>query len=131
APRSRVLAPMIMPEADHVIEYHVVAAGACWAGLIGEPPRKVEAGHLVIFPQGDAHALSDPPGLRSDFDAQVFSAARRERIQLPFNVVANGGGAPAHIVCGFLGCDTRPFNPLLASLPRILIINEPSDTSDG
>src|SRR5262249_29246956 len=24
------------------------------------------------------------------------------------------------IVCGFLGCDARPFNPLLATLPRIL-----------
>ena len=24
------------------------------------------------------------------------------------------------VVCGFLGCDARPFNPLLAALPRVL-----------
>jgi len=27
---------------------------------------------------------------------------------------------PATIVCGFIGCDARPFNPLLTALPRIL-----------
>jgi AraC-like DNA-binding protein len=33
----------------------------------------------------------------------------------------DGGGADrATIVCGFLGCDARPFNPLLAALPRLL-----------
>jgi AraC-like DNA-binding protein len=33
-----------------------------------------------------------------------------------------GGGGPdrAGIICGFLGCDARPFNPLLAALPRVL-----------
>jgi len=28
--------------------------------------------------------------------------------------------ADAIVVCGFLGCDLRPFNPLIAALPRIL-----------
>jgi AraC-like DNA-binding protein len=28
--------------------------------------------------------------------------------------------ADAVVVCGFLGCDLRPFNPLIAALPRIL-----------
>ena len=33
-----------------------------------------------------------------------------------------GGGGPEHarIVCCFLGCDERPFNPLLAALPRVI-----------
>jgi transcriptional regulator GlxA family with amidase domain len=32
------------------------------------------------------------------------------------------------LVCGFLGCDVRPFNPLLANLPRLL---RASDRGDG
>jgi AraC-like DNA-binding protein len=33
----------------------------------------------------------------------------------------DGGGVDrATVVCGFLGCDARPFNPLLAALPRLL-----------
>ena len=27
---------------------------------------------------------------------------------------------PANLVCGFIGCDLRPFNPLIATLPRLL-----------
>lgn len=35
---------------------------------------------------------------------------------------------PARFVCGFLGCDARPFNPLLHALPRVIHI---SDRSGG
>ena len=31
-----------------------------------------------------------------------------------------GGTEQATVVCGFLGCDARPFNPLLTALPRLL-----------
>jgi hypothetical protein len=41
--------------------------------------------------------------------------------QLPFTVKEGGGGAERlDLVCGFLGCDVHPFNPLLAALPRLL-----------
>ena len=33
------------------------------------------------------------------------------------------------MICGFLGCDARPFNPLLATLPRVLHV--PRQASDG
>ena len=40
---------------------------------------------------------------------------------IPVTVSIRGGGAErASIICGFLGCDARPFNPLLAALPRVL-----------
>jgi len=42
--------------------------------------------------------------------------------RLPFVVTEGGGGdPPAKFVCGFLGCDARPFIPLLAQLPRLLL----------
>jgi AraC-like DNA-binding protein len=34
---------------------------------------------------------------------------------------------PTNIACGFLGCDLRPFNPLIAALPRLLHIPAASD----
>ena len=30
----------------------------------------------------------------------------------------------AHVVCGYLGCDARPFNPLLTALPRVIRASE-------
>ena len=40
-----------------------------------------------------------------------------------------GGGAPesAGFVCGFLGCDARPYNPLLGALPRLFKVTDPED----
>jgi AraC-like DNA-binding protein len=31
-------------------------------------------------------------------------------------------GAAVHFVCGFLGCDARPYNPLLSALPRVILV---------
>ena len=43
--------------------------------------------------------------------------------RLPLLVEMGGGAAETtHLVCGYLGCDARPFNPLLVHLPRIIHI---------
>jgi AraC-like DNA-binding protein len=33
----------------------------------------------------------------------------------------NGGAEYCHLVCGYFGCDARPFNPLLEALPRMFV----------
>jgi AraC-like DNA-binding protein len=137
APRSSVLVPMVMPGVDHIIEYHVIAQGACFVSIAGEKAVRIDAGTVVVMPHGDAHVLSNPDGLRSTFDREVFARARQEGLQLPLNVIdgqSDGdhqGGEHTHIVCGFLGCDTRPFNPLLSALPRLLLVRESIDSPDS
>ncbi|MDB4975889.1 MAG: helix-turn-helix-domain containing protein AraC type [Myxococcaceae bacterium] len=119
APAAREIAAGTMPGAGHVIEYHVVTAGACWAGLIDEPAIQLVAGEVVVFPQGDPHVVSSEPGMRGD----PYLDLHRRPIgrQLPVLVNVGGGGSErTQIICGFLGCDARPFNPLLATLPRIM-----------
>ncbi len=41
------------------------------------------------------------------------------------------GPAEARILCGFLGCDARPFNPLLATLPRVLCASDRDGSPGG
>ena len=50
-----------------------------------------------------------------------WRSSRAASTPLPL-VYEMGGGGPdrARIVCGFLGCDERPFNPLLTALPRMI-----------
>src|SRR5262245_26336838 len=50
-----------------------------------------------------------------------MSMFRKPSTSLPL-VYERGGGGPdrARIVCCFLGCDERPFNPLLSALPRTI-----------
>ena len=62
--------------------------------------------------------LSSAPGMRATPDLSLFV---RPTTPLPL-VYERGGGGPdrTRIVCCFLGCDERPFNPLLAALPRTI-----------
>ncbi len=38
APPSREIAGTVMPGAQRVIEYHVIARGACWGHVVGAEP---------------------------------------------------------------------------------------------
>ena len=35
-----------MPGAEHVIEYHVLTTGSCWAGIVDEEAVRLEAGDV-------------------------------------------------------------------------------------
>ncbi len=138
-PQSKLLIPAILPGVDHLMEFHVVARGSCWAAIAGEEPVRLDEGDIVIFPQGDPHVISSAPGMRAKVvDPGVFFAPKPP--QLPFAIsvdgqgqttaLLDGGGSDrTTVVCGFLGFDTTPFNPLLASLPRVLRI--PGLARDG
>jgi AraC-like DNA-binding protein len=119
-----------MPTAQHVIEFHVVTMGSCFGGLLDEPPAQLEAGDIIIFPQGDAHVMSSAPGMRAQPDMAPYR--RSPGAQLPFALTLGEPGPPtSHVVCGFLGCDARPFNPLLAALPRVLHFREGAALESG
>lgn len=124
APPSSAIASAIMPDSEHVIEYHVITSGSCWASVVGRDiePVRLQAGDVVAFPQGDAHVLSSAPGMRSEPDFSIFEFPEGAA-QLPLLLNLDGGSSErTHLVCGFLGCDTHPFNPLLSALPPILHI---------
>jgi AraC-like DNA-binding protein len=130
APPSRDIARAVMPDTDHLMEFHVVTRGECWATIAGQPPLRLRHGDIIVLPQGDAHVVSSTPGIKADVDVDSYLEMRRN--QRPFRLHYAGGsvpqqspdtaadGAATRLVCGFIGCDARPYNPLLATLPRLL-----------
>jgi len=129
APPAREIAPTVMPGAERVIEYHLIARGACWGQVAGEEPIELREGDFIVFPQGDAHVMSSTPGMRATPDMSLFA---RRASPLPAVYELGGGGAErTRIVCCFLGCDERPFNPLLAALPRVMHLSAEDDASAG
>jgi AraC-like DNA-binding protein len=87
------------------------------------PPESFEAGDIVMFPHGEGHLLTSEVDRwetpRPDTSFYTAAATSGE----PFTLCSLGGdGTPAKFVCGYLGCDASPFNPLLSALPRMLIV---------
>lgn len=122
-PDARSFAQIILPHARHVISYHVVTEGSGWISTGGDQPVEFSAGDILVVPHGNSYAMRDSPGEVSGLspaDSLEFFRAMAAGL-LPFAVV-EGGGGPAHAryVCGFLGCDSGPFNPLLGALPRLM-----------
>ncbi len=130
APAARSIAEAVLPGSEHLIEYHMMVKGDGWAATDGLPPVRLTGGDIVMFPHGDAHILSSAPGLRAPQDQSEWILATRN-VPKPIAVTYNRGvlqpgttqavdEANAVIVCGFIGCDLRPYNPLIEALPRML-----------
>ncbi len=130
APPSSMVGPTVMPGSEHVIAYHLMARGDGWAAVHGEAPIRFTTGEVVLMPRGDGHTLSSAPGLvpKPDDGAWVFNM-RNDPKPIPVSyhhgVVQPGAELPADeatavLVCGFIGCDVKPFNPLIGALPRLL-----------
>ena len=131
SPAPTSILPRILPGADHLIAYHVVTAGRCFACLLGGEPFALEAGEVVVFTRGDAHIMSSGPGMRADpLTADVLDIAFAG--QMPYHInYANGGPGSTNLVCGYLACDARPFNPLLDALPPVIKAGDPRTGETG
>lgn len=139
APPAAEIAAAVLPGCEHVMEFHLIAKGGGWAAVSGEPPVRLAAGDVVVFPQGDRHVLANAPGVEPiRRTAEWVFATRSEPKPMPVayhhGIVEAGTALPVDeastvAICGFLGCDLRPFNPLVAALPRILHL--PADRAGG
>jgi AraC-like DNA-binding protein len=119
APASSEIAPYVVRGAEHAIEFHVVVQGSCWGGIVGEEPVQLETGDVIAFPQGDAHVVSSAPGMRGPANLGKLPSSAFGHLPIALRVGAEGA-TEVRMICGFLTCDRQPFNPLLASLPRLL-----------
>ena len=124
-PSMKRIGAAMMPGAGHVIPFHVMVSARGWARPedASVPAASFEPGDIVMFPHGESHLLTSdaarwecPPADPAIYRGAAASGA-------PFTVLSvGGGGARVGFVCGYLGCDASPFNPLLGALPRMLIV---------
>lgn len=122
-PPGAAIVRRIFPHADHLIPYHAVVRGSCWVTVLGEAPIRFEAGDVIMFPHGHPHVLSSAPGMRSRPDLSLYR--RPDESHLPFSIaLGEADTEQTHIVCGYLGCDARPYNPLLMALPNAIHVKD-------
>jgi hypothetical protein len=116
APQSEAFRHVVLPAAQHLISLHIVTCGGCWAGLMGAPPQRFETGDVLVIPHGDAYYLADPPEAERTYGhVEAVNFFRDMAAGRMPSTVSEGGDGPgkSQFICGFLGCDFRPFNPVL------------------
>jgi hypothetical protein len=74
---------------------------------------------LLLFPQGDAHVLSSAPGMRSAPDLSIYAHSSTP-LPLVYEIGTGSNCDRTRFICGFFGCDERPYNPLLTALPAVI-----------
>lgn len=132
-PTADMVLPKVLPGAGHLIAYHVVTEGRCVSALIGGEPVTVEAGEVIVYTRGDPHVVSSRPGMRAGpFNPDLIDRAAAS--PRPFYSMLGDpscGGTLTKVVCGFLACDDRPFNPLLSNLPPVIKMGDRRDGGAG
>ena len=134
APEAEAFRRVVLPAAQHLISLHIVTHGGCWAGLTGAPPERFESGDVLVIPHGDAYYLADPPEAERTYGQDDAVSFFRDMAagKLPSTVIEGGNGPRrSQLICGFLGCDLRPFNPVLSALPRLLHVRAATSSADG
>jgi AraC-like DNA-binding protein len=128
APHAESFRHVVLPAAQHLISLHIVTHGGCWVGLAGAPSERLETGDVLVIPHGDAYYLADPPEAERTYGHEEAVAFFRDMAagKLPPTVIEGSDGpGRSQFICGFLGCDLRPFNPVLSTLPRLLYVRSP------
>jgi AraC-like DNA-binding protein len=120
APRASTIAHRVMPHAQYVFYFHTLLEGSCWAELTEYPlkPVRLAAGDVIAFPMDDPHVLSSTIGMRARPELAIY--VHPVDRQLPYVINEGSGEETCRFVCGYLGCDIRPYNPFIQSLPRVL-----------
>lgn len=104
----------------HIIAFHAIVDGSCWLRQGDSGWRHVHAGDVAVLVNGDSHALCDTPGGKTvPFTRWLGS---RSMLDLRHEQVATGSGSNVSLLCGFLGCDRRAFEPLFTCLPSLFTV---------
>jgi len=119
SPAAAIVAPHLEPAAERVVIFHLIIEGECFVELGNQPPVRLKAGEVVLFPQGDAHRMGSEPGLVPARGGDLAAVLSRRPGQLMYG----GGGARTRMVCGYMACDARLARMLLDGLPPLVQVD--------
>lgn len=118
-------ADMCMPfmgPTSHIIPYHYIVEGEVLVKVQGsdDPPVRLGPGEIVLVPYNNVHLMGDAIS-RAPVDAGEL--LRPPDSNGLFSIRHGGGGDKVKMVCGFLSCDGAETNPVLSTLPPLLVLN--------
>jgi AraC family transcriptional regulator, alkane utilization regulator len=108
---------------------YYLSAGELWLSSENQPPRRILAGDLLMFPRWTRHVLSSEPGLPARTIREVARIANAEiwipgtLLEQPTRIVYGGGGnARTELLSMVFRMDSPEQDPLMLCLPRCIHI---------
>src|SRR6186713_2966981 len=123
---SAGMSPFLSPAPRHLIMYHFLTEGRAYARLPDGGRVELNAGDIVILPNGDSHFLGNGSPVKPVDSFRTFSKNLSEGLKV---VRFGGKGEVTRFVCGYLACDPRLSEVFLAGLPPLLKVNVSGDPS--
>ena len=118
-PDSDEMLPLVCPDADRLVRFHVVVAGRCFV-RVGAETVWLNARDVIVLPQDDPHTLGSAEDVPPVPVLSVLPKPPESDGVLP--CLANRGGEHATtLLCGFLAFDEPIFDPLISALPRVIV----------
>ncbi|MGE4421846.1 MAG: cupin domain-containing protein [Pseudodesulfovibrio sp.] len=114
-----------VPRERRSIRFHLVRRGQCLVRVPDEPPVTLEAGDMIVIPDGAPQVLSSRPGLSPVPLPELLAAHPVENGRLE----CGSEGAETALVCGYCVFDEAVDHPVLTSLPPSIVIR-PRDVPD-
>ncbi len=104
---------------SHVMIFHTIVEGKAVFRADSGQTEEAPAGSIILFPHGNAHFFGNGPSSRPSSAAQMLKNHVEGRVSV---ARVGGGGDVTKMICGFLTCDSRLSQPMLSSLPHLLVV---------
>ena len=91
APIPTCWPPLVMPDAECVVLFHVLVDGECVVECQGHPAMKMESGDVIVFPHGHQHTMRSRDAVKATPLGAVFTPGDAGRAAADLSSAAADG----------------------------------------
>lgn len=115
------VAAVLAPDAVQIVLFHVVVSGSCWIEA-GSDKVWAHAGDVVVLPYNDQHRMGGHEAAELVPITQLVAPPPWSSMP---HIVHGLGGPRSELVCGYLACDDRLFDPRMGVFPPVFVVTPP------
>jgi len=112
-----------MPQFPETLSFHIVARGAAFLEVEGEPPIRLAAGELALVPRGIDHRVATTPGAPVAGRADLLPQTMLGESFSVLTLGADGDAPDVAMLCGVMAFDSPAVQDMLAVLPRVVRVD--------
>jgi AraC-like DNA-binding protein len=117
------LADALVPGADRLTLFHIVASGSCWVAVDDGVRYWADEGDVIVMPYADHYAMGGEGAAECVSILSLLDP-------LPWTEMPvlrhGGGGRRTDIVCGYMHTSDPLFDPGMRALPPVFVVRLPS-----